>query len=171
MKTLHQLTQEISEKYAGLSSFVVSSQIIGFTESGLLNTGKNEFTLTLDGCKQFARRSNIPASFLLKQETDLRAMILNRCFHNEVADGSIGREIRINVNKENQVIGFDDSKLLKINAFTLIQVINDTLPRNRGLSAETIRVSRLHTSPSILSFSLYSPDIESQPRVGDTVNS
>lgn len=170
MKTLHQLTQEISEKYADLSSFVVPSEIISFTKSGLLNTGKNEFTLTLDGSKQFARRSKIPAGFLLRQEADLRAIILNRCFKNEVTDGSIGREIRINVNSENQVIGFDDPELLKINASTLIQVVNDTLPKDKGLSAETVRVSRLHMSPVILSFSCYSPEVESQPRVGDVVN-
>jgi len=77
MKTLHQLTQEISETYADLSSFVVQSEIISFTESGLLNTGKSELPLTLDGSRQFARRSKIPAAFLLRQEADLRAIILN----------------------------------------------------------------------------------------------
>jgi len=97
-------------------------------------------------------------------------MILERCFHNEVEDGSIGREVRVNLNKEKQVIGFDDSKLLKINALTLMKVINDTLPKDKGLSAETVSVSRLYTSPTILSFSCFSPEFESQPRVGDVIN-
>ena len=170
MWSLLQLTKEISEQYASSRSFVVSSEQISFTESGLLNTGKNEFILALDGSKQFARRSKVPVNFLHRLDIDLRATILDRCFHNAVANGTIGHEIRIDVNKENQVIGFDASKLLKIDALTLLQVVNDTLPKNKNLSTEAILVSRLYMNPTILSFSCFSPELESQPRVGDTVN-
>lgn len=170
MMTLVELTEKTQKEYGGLRSIDLSSEQVSFTESAELNTGKNSFILTLDGSRQFARRSKIPVGFLLKQEADLRAVLLNRCFQNEVADGSISRNIRINLNKENQVIGFDDSKLLKINAPTLIEVVNGTLPKISGLSAETVSVSRLHMSPTVLSFSCYSPEFKSYPRVGDVIN-
>ena len=171
-KILKQVTEEVAEKYADHSSFAISSEKIRFVESGLLSTGKNDFVLALDGTKQFARRSKVPADFLLRQEADLQAAILERCFHNEVENGSIGNEVRINLNKEKQVIGFEDPKLLKINVLTLMKVINGTLPKDKGLSAENVMVARLHTSPTIFSFSCYSPsdEFESRPRVGDIIN-
>lgn len=170
--TLKQMSEEVSEKYVGHRSVVVPSEKLGFTELCSLRTDKNEYPLAREGSEQFARRCNVPVGFLLKQEDDFRSIILNRCFHDNVEAGSIGSDIRLNINKEGQVTGFDDSKLLKISPLTLIGIINETLPKDKGLTAENVMVARMHTSPTILSFSCYSPlpEFESQVRVGDIIN-
>lgn len=167
-QTLAQLTQQIEEQYSNSHSYVIPTEQIKLTENGLLHTGKNEFPLSIEGYEQFARRSKIPPSFLLRLPTDLQAPVFNHCFQVQVADGSIGRDIRINLNKEKRVIGFDDPKLLKINAPKLMQLVITSLPKN--LSAEQVTVSRLYLTTSVLSFSCFSPDISKEPRVEDVVN-
>lgn len=168
MENLDQLTQKISKLYGGLKSFVVSTQQIALTENGLLNTGKNEFALSREASEQFARFLKIPGDFYLTLEPDLRSLIFNRRFKAKAVEGGIGPDVRITLNQDNHIIGYDDPKLLKINPMTLMEVVSNSLPQ--GLSAQQVEVSRLHLSSTILSFSCYSPQIESQPRVGDVIN-
>jgi len=167
VENLAQLAQQIEEKYGGLSSFVVSAQQIRLTEAGLLSTGKNQFRLTIEGSAQFARGSKIPVRFFLGLPPDLQAVLFNRLFQVNFATGSAIDDIRINLNKEQQVIGYDDPRLLKIAPSKLMGVVVSSLPQ--GLSTEQIRVSRLHLSATIVSFSCFSPDIKTQPRVDDIV--
>lgn len=168
MQNLSQLTQQIREQYAGLLSIIVPTEQISLTENGLLYTGKNEFPLAHEASEQFARLLKIPANFYLTLESDLRAIFFNRRFPTKRADGSMGHDLRFTLNKEKQLIGYDDPKLLKINPMRLMEVVNSSLPK--GLMAEQIEVSRLHLASNMLSFSCYSPQIECQPRVGDIVN-
>ena len=168
MQNLAQLTQQIGEEYAGLRSFVIPTQQIALTENGLLNTGKNEFALSREASEQFAHFLKIPGDFYLTLEPDLRSLIFNRRFKVRVVEGGIGPDVRITLNQDNHIIGYDDPKLLKINPMTLMEAVNSSLPQN--LSAEQIEVPRLHLTPTTLSFSCYSPLIESQPRLGDIIN-
>jgi len=166
-QNLVQLTQQVTEEYANQRSFVVPTKQISLTKTGLLSTGKNEFILSVEGSEQFARRFKIRDLFF-RLPLDLRAAVFNHFFHAAVAEGSIGSDIRINLNKEQQVIGFDDPKLLQIKPVKLMQIVNSSLLDS--LSAEQIEVSRLHLTPAILSFSCYSPEKETEPRVDDIVN-
>ena len=167
-QNLTQLTQQVRDKYASLRSFILSTQQISLTETGLLNTGKNEFALSREASEQFARFLRIPGDFYLTLESDLRALIFNRRFKAKAVEGCIGPDIRIMLNQDHHIIGYDDPKLLKISPVALMETINSSLPK--GLSAQQVEISRLHPTPTTLSFSCYSPQIESQPRVGDIVN-
>jgi hypothetical protein len=167
VENLAQLAQQIEEKYGGLSSFVVSAQQIRLTEAGLLSTGKNQFRLTVEGSAQFARGSKTPVRFFLGLPPDLQAVLFNSLFPANFSGGSAAGDIRINLNREGQVIGYDDPKLLKIDPIKLMDVAKASLPE--GLSAEQIRVSRLHLSATMVSFSCFSSDIKTQPRVDDIV--
>jgi hypothetical protein len=161
MPNLAQLTQEIRDRYASLPSYIVPAEKIGLTESGYLTTGKNEFPLTIEGLDQFAQRADIPPHFFRTLESDHRSIIFNRRFQAKVADGSVSRDIRVNLNKNNQIIGFDDPHLLRINPIKLLEVIGSSLPK--GLSTEQIEVACSDFSPSRFHVSCFSPQIIGEP--------
>jgi hypothetical protein len=168
MQTLSQLTSKIKEEYGNLLSIVVPTEQIRMTEHGQLFTGKNEFPTTREASEQFARLLKAPPRFYLTFEPDLQALFFNRRFPTLLAEGVLGRDLRLTLNKEKQIIGYDDPNLLKISPVRLMEIINSSLPV--GLSAEQIDVSRLHNTDTTLSLSCYSPQIGIEPRVGDIIN-
>lgn len=168
MKNLEQLATEISELYSGLEDIVVPAEQISLQENGLLDTGKSRFPVTREASEQFSKLLKVPAEFYLTLEPDLRSAIFNRRFQARVAEHNLGQDIRISLNENNHIIGYDDPKLLKISPATLMETMNSMLPE--GLSAQQIEISRLHINSGTLSFSCFSPQIESQPRVGDIIN-
>ncbi|MBN2456389.1 MAG: hypothetical protein JXB29_07650 [Sedimentisphaerales bacterium] len=168
MINLMQLTQQVRDEYENLLSIVVPTEQIRMTEHGQLFTGKNEFPTTREASEHFARLLKAPPRFYLTFEPDLRALFFNRRFPTLSADGVLGRDIRLTLNKERQIIGYDDPTLFKISPIKLMEIINTSLPQS--LSAEQIEVSRLHISDTTLSLSCYSPQIGIEPRVGDIIN-
>jgi len=48
MENLSLIAQKIGTEYGGLKSYVISSEKIALTNTGLLSTGQNEFPFTLD---------------------------------------------------------------------------------------------------------------------------
>jgi hypothetical protein len=165
---LSQLTQQITKDFESQLSIVVPTENLSLTNDGFLYTGKNEFPLALEASEQFAGLLGIPTKFYLTLESDLRPIFFNRRLSTKRAGGDIGRDLRLTLNRERHVIGFDDPKLLKINPLPLMEAVNSSLPKD--LLAEQIEVSRFHSTSNLLSFSCYSPQIESQPRVGDIIN-
>ena len=104
MKNLNQLTEQIKDVYGGMYSYVIPTEQISLTDGGLLCTGRNEFPFTLDAIDQFAGVAEIPKHFFRGLEPDLRSAIFNRRFYTRATDRGIGRDIRINLNKENKII-------------------------------------------------------------------
>jgi hypothetical protein len=155
-QNLSQLTQQIADEYAGAVSYIVPTEQISLTESGHISTGKNEFPLCREASMQFAHLLDIPIQFFLKLETDLRVYLFNRRFKPFAAEAGIDRELRIHLDKNKQVIGYDDPRLLRINPLRLVDSINSSLPP--GLSAEQIDVSEFSLSPEQLHVSLVSPE-------------
>lgn len=168
METLSLTAEKIREKYNGLKSYVIPSGKIAFTDGGLLSTGKNEFPLTFEGLDQFAEITEIPKPFFRTLEPDLRSMIFNRRFQTRLSDQRIPRDIRINLDQQNQLIGFDDPKLLRISPLKLIDVLTSSLPNN--LSAEKVKVARADIGIKRLQISCFSPDNITEPRPGDIIN-
>lgn len=167
-QTLPQLAEQIAENSSQLRTFVVPAQRISMTEDCLLDTGKNKFTLTLEVLEQIAHDIKASRGFYLNLAPDLRAMLFNRLFLAMWQKYSASRNLRFTLNKNGQVISYDNPKLLRIDPVALMNVVNDSIPE--GLSAEQIRVSRLYHSNSKLSFSCFSPQITAEPRVGDIIN-
>jgi hypothetical protein len=167
-QSLTQLTERIENEYAGLRSLVLPTQAITLTEDGLLHTGKNRFVLTREASKQLARLLRIPPHFYLTLEPDLRAIFFNRRFQIRAAEADLGQDIRITLNNDYHIIGYDNPKLLRINPLALMEAVNSTLPK--GVSAEHVRVSRSYLTTNLLSFSCFSPEIVTEPRVGDIIN-
>jgi hypothetical protein len=167
-QNLVQLTEEVKKEYSQLHSYVVPTKGIKMTEAGYLSTGKNEFPFTLDGLDQFARSADIPKQFIRRLPIDLRAIVFNQCFEMVIADGKLPRDIRINLNKDMQIVGFDDSSLLRISPVKLMEQICSSLPG--GLTAGEIDVARFASSPKRIHLSCFSPEIISEPRPGDIIN-
>jgi hypothetical protein len=168
METLSLIAEKIREKYTGLKSYVIPSEKIALTDGGLLNTGKNEFPLTFEGLDQFAEIAEIPKPFFRTLEPDLRSMIFNRRFQTRLSDQRMPRDIRINLDQEGQIIGFDDPKLLRISPVKLIDILTSSLPNN--LSAEKVKVARADIGPKKLQISCFSPENITEPRPGDIIN-
>ena len=168
MLNLVQVTQRIEEEYSNRHSYIIPTEKISLTESGYLGTTKNEFCLTLGALDQLATSADIPKPFFRRQQPDLQAIIFNRCFRHAVVDGKVPRDIRVNLNSDMQVIGFDDPDLLRISPVKLIEVVGSSLPQE--LSAEEIDVARFDSTPPRLSLSCFSPEIIGEPRAGDIIN-
>ena len=163
MDSLLLTTEKIRERYAGSKSYVIPSEKIALTDGGFLSTGKNEFSLTFEGLDQFAEITNIPKPFFRTLEPDLRSMIFNRRFQARLFDQRMPHDIRINLNQEAQIIGFDDPKLFRISPVTLMDLIGSSLPKN--LSAEKVKVARADIGTKTLQISYVSPEnITSMPR-------
>ncbi len=168
MKNLAQITQQITNEYVSLHSYVIPTEKISLTDNGLLSTGRNEFPLTLDVIDQFAGIAEIPKQFFRELEPDLRPVIFNRRFQARVANRRIGRDLRINLNQDKQIIGFDDPKLLRISPVKLMDVFNSSLPKN--LPAKEIMVGQIDLSSRIMHVSCFSPEKKIEPRPGDIIN-
>ena len=168
MDSLLLTTEKISEKYTGSKSYVITSENITITDRGLLSTQKNEFPFTFEGLDQFAQIAEIPKPFFRTLEPDLQSMIFNRRFQNALRDQRIPRDIRINLNQEDQIIGFDDPKLFRISPVKLMEIVASSLPRN--LSAEKVKVARADVGTKTLQISCVSPDNITEPRPGDIIN-
>ena len=167
-QNLSQLTEQIAKAYAGTVGYLVPAEQIGLTNSGYLRTGKNEFPVRREASEQFARLLEIPVPFYLKLEPDIRVLIFNRRFRRFAADAGIDHDIRIHVDENKQVVGYDDPRLLRISPLKLVESINSSLPP--GLSAEQIGVSEFDFSPEHLHVSLVSPERVAEPRPGDYIN-
>jgi hypothetical protein len=167
-QNLSQLTQQVAEACAGSASYAVSTEQISLTESGCLRTGKNEFPVSGEASAQFARLLDIPVSFYMKLEPDIRVRIFDRRFRSYAADAGIDRDIRIHVDRNRHVIGYDDPRLLRISPLKLVESIHSSLPS--GLSAEQVGVSEFAFSPERLHVSLVSPERVAEPRPGDYIN-
>lgn len=168
MKTLAEVREEIERRYANQASYVVPVEKINLTDFGHLATGKNEFPLTFDGLDQFAASVRIPKNFFRELEADLRSIISNRRFMSALVDGKIPREIRINLNHDKQIIGFDDPHLLRISPMKLMDVLCSSIPRS--LTAEEIKISKAKFSSKRVIISCFSPEKISEPRPGDIIN-
>lgn len=168
MDSLLLTTEKIRERYAGSKSYVIPSEKIALTDGGFLSTGKNEFSLTFEGLDQFAEIANIPKPFFRTLEPDLRSMIFNRRFQARLFDQRMPHDIRINLNQEAQIIGFDDPKLFRISPVTLMDLIGSSLPKN--LSAEKVKVARADIGTKTLQISYVSPENITEPRPGDIIN-
>jgi len=92
----------------------------------------------------------------------------NRRFQARAANRRIGRDLRINLNQDKQIIGFDDPKLLRISPVKLMEVFNSSLPEN--LSAKEIKVARANLSSRIMHVSCFSPEKLIEPRPSDIIN-
>ena len=167
-QNLSQLTQLIADEYRGSCSYVVPTQQISLTESGHISTGKNEFPVRREASEQFAQLLRVPTAFYRTLDADLRALLFNRRFRSFAADAGIDRDIRIHLDKDKQIVGYDDPRLLRISPLKLIESISASLPA--GLSAEQIGVSGFSLSPERLHVSLFSPERATEPRPGDWIN-
>lgn len=168
MENLSLLSEKVANNYRGFKSYVIPSEQISLTETGLFSTGKNEFPLAFEGLDQFASIAEIPKSFFRTLESDIRAMLFNRRFKARFNDKKIPRNIRINLNNESHIIGFDDPKLFRINPVKLMDTIISSLPKN--LSAEKVGVGRAEIGTNMLHISCFSPENVTEPRPGDVVS-
>lgn len=168
MENLIQLTEKVRETYGSLPSYEVPSEKISLTDTGLLDTGKNQFQVPFESLDQLAYKTHIPTHFFRKLPPDLQATLFNRCWQRVISDGVIPRHMRVNLNTANQVIGFDDPRLLRISPVRLMEAIHSSLPEE--LSPEQIEVARFDSVPHRLWISCFSPTIEGQPQPGDIVN-
>ena len=168
MKNLLESKEEVSNQYADLASYIVPTEQVRLTESGQLNTGKNEFSLTHEANEQFAHLLKIPRQFYPSLETDIRAIIFNRRFPKHAKEAGLGNKIRIHLNNNQHIIGYDDPSLLRINPVKVVDLICSSLPSS--ISAQEISVSRLDLSPRRLHISCFSPEKVSEPRKGDIIN-
>jgi hypothetical protein len=168
MQNLTQLTRQVKQEYTTLRSYVVSSQQIRLTESGYLSTGKNEYLITRDGLDECAQKGRIPTQFFRRLPPDMRAVLFNRCFEIAISDNEIPREMRVNLNSDNHVVGFEKSDLLRISPEQLMEVVHSSLPNN--LRPEEVGVGRFVASHKSLHLSCFSPEIISEPRPGDVIN-
>jgi hypothetical protein len=167
-QNLAQLTQQIADEYARSHSYVIPTEKVALTQSGRLSTGKNEFSLSRDASEQFARMLGIPFRFYQSLEPDLRSLLFSRRFRINAADAGIGREIRLYLDGDNQIIGYDSPRLLRINPVALMAAVNSSLPK--GLCAEEVGVSKLDISAKRLHLRIFSPDKKVEPRPGDIIN-
>jgi len=168
MQNLNELSKQVRTEYAGFRSYVVPSQLIRISDQGLIHTGKNKYPLSVEGLKQLAQAADIPISFFIRLPVDLRSITFNRLFQKNVISRKIDPEIRLNLDKNRQVVGFDDPKLLRIGADRLMEAVCSSLPE--GLSAEQIEVDNYTFSPNRLHFSCFSPMEPSEPQPGDIIN-
>lgn len=168
MQNLAQLTERIREEYAQMHSCVVPTGSIRMAKTGHLCTAKNEFPFRCEGMEQFAGKIGIPKQFFKKMPPDIRALLFNRCFQMAVSDGKFGADVRINLDRDKQVVGFDDPNLLRISPIQLADVICSSLPKS--LSPEQVSISRFSSTPRRLCISCFSPKIISEPRPDDIIN-
>jgi hypothetical protein len=168
MKNLPLITEQIRKQYEGCSSFVIPPENVSLTDKGLLDTSKNQFPITREGLGQFAGYADAPKPFFLTLEPDLQAAIFNRRFQARLSDRRIPRRIRINLNQQNEITGFDDSKLFRTNPVKLMDTIISTLPKT--LSAEKISVARADIGPNMMHISCFSPQSATEPQRGDIIN-
>ena len=168
MENLILTAEKIRQEYEGFKSYLISSENIAFTDTGMLNTSRNDFPLTLEGLDQFAQIADIPKPFFRTLESDLRAVIFNRRFQRNLCDRKIPHNLRINLNSDAQVVGFDDPKLLRISPLKLIDAVSSSLPDK--LSPEQIEVAKIDITPVMLQISCFSPQNITEPRPGDTIN-
>jgi len=168
MSNLAQIAQQIREEYSNRRSYSVLAEQIDLKESGHLSTGKNEFFVAGEALDQLAQGADIPRPFFRRIQPDLRAIVFNRCFQLAVSRGRVPRAICLNLNRDMQVIGFDDSSLLRIGPVQLMEVVCSSLPSEK--SAEHIDVAEFDLGSRRLSFSCFSPQILGEPRAGDIIN-
>lgn len=168
MENLALISEKIRNEYESLNSYVIPTEKIALTREGLLSTGDNKFLFTLTGLNQFAEIAEIPKLFFETLEPDLRSLLFNRRFQNRLCDGRIPNKLRINLNKNSQIIGFDDPKLFRINPVKLMDMIMSSLPKS--LSAEKVAVPRADIRTNFFQISCFSPDIITEPRPNDIIN-
>lgn len=168
MDNLIQLTERIEEAYGAFRNCSVPSANVELTEAGYLDTGKNRFRVPFDNLDVLAEWTRIPRTFYRELPPELQSSLFNVCWRRAVSDGKLPRHIRVRLDAEKRFVGFDDPQLLRISPSKVIGVIQTSLPE--GLSSEQIQVARCDSTPGRLWLSLFSPDIEDQPRPGDIIN-
>jgi len=168
MDNLIQLTEKIEETYGAFRSYRVPSENVGLTDAGYLDTGKNRFRVPFETLDVLAEWTRIPRTFYRELPPGLQSSLFNGCWRRAVSDGKLPRHIRVRLDAEKRFVGFDDPQLLRISPSKVIGVIQTSLPE--GLSSEQIQVARCDSTPGRLWLSLFSPDIEDQPRPGDIIN-
>ena len=168
MQNLAQLTEQITREYSQGHSYTVPSEQIRLMESGYLSTGKNEYLVTRDGLDECAQKGHIPRQFFRRLPPDVRAILFNRCFEMAIPNNEVPRDMRVNLNSDKHVIGFEKSNLLRISPEQLMEAIYSSLHNN--LRPEEIGVGKFVASHKLLHLSCFSPEIESKPRPGDVIN-
>jgi hypothetical protein len=168
IQNLAQLTQQIADEYTSSRSYKVPAEQISLTVRGFLSTGMNEFPLKCEASEQLARLLRLSVKSYLMLDADLRAEFFNRHFRSMATEAGFGRDIRIHLDGNGQVVGYDDPRLLRITPIKLMDAVNRSLPG--GLSPEQIGVSRYVVSQTYLHLSLFSPEKVTEPRPSDFVN-
>jgi hypothetical protein len=168
MQNLTLVSEKIRSKYNGFKSYLIPSEKITLNEAGLLSTGKNEFLLTSDGFSQFAGLANIPSRFFQTLDPDHQSMIFNRRFSSRLHEDQIPPKLKINLDENSHVLGFDDPSLIHISPVALMETITSSLPK--GLSAEKIEVCKMYIGTDMLHISCVSPMNVTEPLPGDIIN-
>ncbi len=168
MKNLALVTEEIEKKYRGFKSYVLSAEQIAMTDEGILSTGKNKYQLTVEALDQLAEYSEIPKHFFISLEPDLQAMVFNRLFQNVTQKKRIVPKLRINLNNESKVVGFDNPELIHIRPSKLMDLLSASLPKS--LSSEEIAVTKVNCDNNVIHISCISPQNVTEPQPGDVIN-
>jgi len=167
-RNLAQIAEQIRDEYAGHHAATVSVNDMVLTEDGNLRGGTDTYSLASSAEEYLARVLGVPVTFYEKLDGDLRATYFNRHFVSRVTGLGLPPKLRVHIDANSRIIGFDDPRLLRVSPLQLMDVVNDTLPR--GLSAEQVRVAVFSASADRFHISLISPDMKEKPRVGDTIN-
>ena len=168
MQTLNQFAEQVRQSYSNQCALPFLTEQVVLEDSGTLRAGARDYTLSPEALAQFAQLSGISIKAFLAIDPDLRAEHFNRRLREKRAGGKFGSEIHLTFDKDGRILGFDKRGLLKIVAAGLIQIVMVSLPA--GLPPGRVEVSRIHCSPTILSFSCFTLQEAIAPRAGDVVN-
>lgn len=164
MQNLTLLTEQIETYYGRYSRATFRMETLQMQETGLLKAGSQEYLISRDGLKQFARQEGVPADFFAELDPDIRALIFNRRLEKLMKH----QDITLVFDNQNHIVGFDDPQLFHISPLELLEILYAALPG--GLVAEEIAIGRLYLSDSEISFSCYSPQIQEELLPGDIIN-
>jgi len=168
MLNLCQLSEEIAECYSGFKSLTIPTAKVRLNEKGKLSTGKNEYPLSEESYDSLAEVAEMPRPFFKRLDPDVQATLFNHCFPISNRVRKIGRDIRLNLDEDQRVIGFDDPHLWRITPKKVMEVVCDSSPP--GLSPEKIEIHRYELTPRRIHFSCFSPQIIKEPQPNDIIN-
>lgn len=167
-QSLAQTVEMVAREYAGHRSVIERVRNMTLTDGGHLRSGYGAYPLAHSAEEQLAHILGMPTWFYSRLDGDLRSAYFSRHFVPRTDVLGVPPELRIHIDGRQQIIGFDDPRLLRISPPRLMDVVTDTLPR--GLSAEQIRVAVFSASADRFHINLISPDMRKEPRVGDVIN-
>jgi len=165
---LSELGDQIRQQYSNVTSYVVPTTDLALTENGKLSTGKNEYLLTAEGRQNLAQKSCSPVDFFCRLDTDVQAVLFNRLFKQQIDKCKLPIDLRIYLNQHNQFVGLDKPGLLRIRPIKLIELLENSLPKN--FPPEKVGIGQANLLPTRIQISCFSPQITTEPREGDILN-